>query len=108
MKQSLTKKQTELYEFIKAFIEVRGFPPTVTEMAAHFECFPNSSADQLKALVRKGWIKITPRTSRGLSLIDPVKTIDERALEESVALLNVVMEAYEDARVRIAELETGE
>ena len=108
MKQPLTKKQTELYEFIKAFIEVHGFPPTVTEMAAHFECFPNSSADQLKALVRKGWIKITPRISRGLVLVGTDKSQEVRALDESVALLNVVIEAYEDARTHIAELESGE
>ena len=63
----LTKRQIEILELIKSYIEETGFPPTRAEIAQTFGFrSPNAAEEHLKALARKGAIEITPGASRGI------------------------------------------
>ena len=66
---TLTKRQQEILQFIRQFMEAEGFPPTRAEIsrALGFRSV-NAAEDHLKALVRKGAITMLPGTSRGIRL----------------------------------------
>ena len=53
----LTKRQSEIYEFIGNKIEQRGYGPTVREIGAHFGIrSPNRVFCHLQAIEKKGRI----------------------------------------------------
>lgn len=65
----LTKRQREVYEFIREKIRARGYGPTVREIGAHFEISsPNGVMCHLKALEKKGLINREPNMSRAIML----------------------------------------
>ena len=67
--ETLTPRQTEIFEFIKSEIEFNGYPPTRSEIAKVFGFkSPNAAEDHLKALKKKGAIDIIAGTSRGISV----------------------------------------
>ena len=54
----LTRRQREIYEFIRHKIESRGYGPTVREIGAAFDISsPNGVMCHLKALEKKQMIK---------------------------------------------------
>jgi repressor LexA len=67
MKDELTARQREVYEFLVDFWQTRGYPPSIREVASHFD-FRSTRAvvDHLTALERKGWIRRTPERSRAI------------------------------------------
>ncbi len=67
----LTARQQQILELIRSAIENSGFPPTRAEIATElgFRSI-NAAEEHLQALARKGAIKITPGTSRGIKLCD--------------------------------------
>nr|WP_027313739.1 transcriptional repressor LexA [Balneatrix alpica] len=67
----LTKRQTEVLECIRSYIETTGFPPTRADLARELGFrSPNAAEEHLKALARKGAIEIIPGASRGIRLPD--------------------------------------
>lgn len=65
----LTKRQREVYEFIREKIRARGYGPTVREIGARFEISsPNGVMCHLKALEKKGLITREPNMSRAIML----------------------------------------
>ncbi|MBX3426649.1 MAG: transcriptional repressor LexA [Pirellulales bacterium] len=67
----LTKRQREVYEFIREKIRGRGYGPTVREIGEHFEInSPNGVMCHLKALEKKGIITREPNMSRAIQLSD--------------------------------------
>ena len=79
IKQSvLTKRQAEIFSFIKTHIQYSGFPPTISEIQGQFSFkSPNAVQEHLKALVRKGQIRRNPNQWRGLELMATIKSRDE-------------------------------
>jgi len=76
----LTKRQEEIFEFVKKRI-VGGLPPTVREIGTEFGIrSPNGVMCHLKALEKKGLITRDPRTSRSIYLVEN----GELALEGSI------------------------
>jgi repressor LexA len=70
-KQSLTKRQREVYEFLRDKIMNRGYGPTVREIGTHFNIrSPNGVMCHLKALERKGLIIREQNMSRAIQLAD--------------------------------------
>ncbi len=70
-KVSLTKRQREIYEFLRDKIVNRGYGPTVREIGSHFEIrSPNGVMCHLKALERKGLITREQNMSRAIQLSD--------------------------------------
>jgi repressor LexA len=74
----LTERQQAVLTFVEDFCRLKGYPPTVREVAAHFGVQPRAAADHLAALKRKGYLRREPGLSRGLSLAAPLA---EPALE---------------------------
>jgi repressor LexA len=68
-KHNLTDKQFHILKFIYHAIRDNNLPPTIREIAEHFQLSVGAVQDHLKALVKKGFISITKNTSRGISLI---------------------------------------
>lgn len=67
----LTKRQGEILEFLKGWIEQHGYPPTRIEIAQALGFkSPNAAEDHLKALARKGAIEMISGASRGIRLVE--------------------------------------
>ena len=67
----LTKRQAEILEFLKDWIEEHGYPPTRIGIAQALGFrSPNAAEDHLKALARKGAIEMISGASRGIRLIE--------------------------------------
>jgi len=65
----LTKRQRDVYEFIREKIQGRGYGPTVREIGDHFEISsPNGVMCHLKALEKKGLISREANRSRAIQL----------------------------------------
>lgn len=65
----LTLRQKEIFNFVRAFIRERGYPPSVREIAEHFGIYPRAAFDHLKALEKKGYLKREGSMSRSLELL---------------------------------------
>jgi SOS-response transcriptional repressor LexA len=66
-----TARQARVLHFIARSVAEHGFPPTVREIADHLGInSTNGSTDHLRALARKGMVKVTPITARGMALTD--------------------------------------
>jgi repressor LexA len=71
MDPRLTDRQREVLDFIQAFTEANGVPPTVREIGGRFRVTPRAAFDHLRALERKGYLRrrsTVGRTSRALTL----------------------------------------
>ena len=72
--KSLTRRQREVLDFIRSFLDSQGYPPTVREIAAGTGMSsPRGASKHLLALARKGWILQKPGLSRGIALSPPLR-----------------------------------
>jgi len=70
-KKTLTDRQRSILDFLGAFLEEHGYPPTLREIGAHFGIrSPRGVQDHLEALERKGRIRRRREASRGIELLD--------------------------------------
>jgi len=68
--KGLTKRQREVYEFVLACVENTFRPPTIREIGNHFGMRSTGTVrDNLRALERKGYIRLRPRSARGIELV---------------------------------------
>ncbi len=66
----LTARQRQILNFISEFIEKHKFPPTRSELSAHFGFrSPNAAESHLRALEKKSVIGIERGVSRGIALL---------------------------------------
>lgn len=80
----ITRRQSEVLEFIKLFIGKEGYPPTVREIAEHMDYQSSSTAFHLiEQLVRKGYITKgdSPRT---IQIVGRVNQNDKDELIEEL------------------------
>lgn len=69
----VTARQLEIFNFISAFIDEHGYPPTRHEISDAFNFSSDNAAEQhLRALEKKGAIRITRGISRGIVLLASV------------------------------------
>jgi repressor LexA len=85
--KTLTKRQQEVLDFIASYIDAHAYPPTIREIADHFEISVKGAYDHVKALEKKGKLHIGENRSRTLEIVRKEKT--ERSVVE-VPLLGVV------------------
>lgn len=78
MKQ-LTQRQQEVLGFLTGFIEKNSYPPTVRETAKAFSISIKGAYDHIKALEKKGVIKLQENRSRALEIVS------KKGNDESVA-----------------------
>ena len=71
---TLTETQRNVLRTVIDFIAANGYPPTRVEVAAaHGYRSPNAADEQLRALARKGYIRIAPGTARGIVILKPLE-----------------------------------
>lgn len=69
----LTRRQQEIYNFIREQIVNRGYGPTVREIGGHFNIkSPNGVMCHLKALEKKGLITREQNMSRAIQLTEDI------------------------------------
>lgn len=70
-KRALTSRQDEVYQFIRERSQANRLPPTVREIGERFDISStNGVRSILAALIKKGYIKRSPRLSRGIEILD--------------------------------------
>ncbi len=83
MKQELTARQREIYEFIRKQILQKGCPPTYREIGGHFGIrSTNGVKRSLDALFKKGYLERKPMLSRGLELREVLPQAKSAAYKE--------------------------
>ena len=69
--RTLTDRQQETLDWIKAYLRNNGIPPTRAELAASLGLRDASSVSgHLTALADKGWIELRPKIKRGIRVIE--------------------------------------
>lgn len=72
MNRPLTARQLQVLECIRSFVEATGMPPTRAEIAKKLRFrSANAAEEHLRALARKGAIKLQSGASRGIRLLTP-------------------------------------
>ena len=66
--KNLTKRQSEVLEFIKSFIDSHKYPPTIREIAQNFEISVKGAYDHVKALEKKDVISCDTNRSRAIEI----------------------------------------
>ncbi len=66
--RKLTARQEEILRFIISYIRTNERPPTIRDIADHFEFTVKGAYDHLLALERKGWIDREGKHSRGITV----------------------------------------
>lgn len=67
----LTKRQSQLLDFLRRTIAVQGYAPSLEEMAAHFELSSVGTVHKhLKALEEKGFIRRQWNRSRAIEIVE--------------------------------------
>jgi repressor LexA len=67
--ERLTEKQERVMDFIVEHIDERGYPPTMREIGSRFGFNFPAARGHLRALERKGMIRLVPGRSRGIEVI---------------------------------------
>jgi repressor LexA len=97
----LTKRQREIYEYLKEHINSRGYAPSIVEIGKHFQLSsPGTVHKHLSHLEKKGMIKKQSNSSRAIEVLEeptreysllghiaagkPIEVMDHR---EAIALL---------------------
>lgn len=86
MSRPLTARQQNVYDFIVKTMGEYGYPPTRAEIAKALGFrSPNAAEEHLRALERKGAIRIIRNTSRGIRLPAQETTEGQELSNESTA-----------------------
>jgi len=83
---ALTRRQREIYDFVREFIDARGYSPSLEEIGARFTLSSVATVHKhVQHLVEKGWLRKGLNRSRS---VEPVERASARLLE--LPLLGVV------------------
>lgn len=66
--QNITELQQQTLDEIELFINRRGFPPTIKELAEILGISHASAHERVCRLVRKGYVSREPRKARGITV----------------------------------------
>jgi repressor LexA len=78
--KNLTKRQSEVLDFIKIFIDSHKYPPTIREIAGNFDISVKGAYDHVKALEKKDVISCDTNRSRAIEIRSQEKS------EEMIAI----------------------
>lgn len=69
--EKLSKRQQMIFDFIKSEVEVKGYPPSVREIAKAVDLASSSTVHgHLKRIEEKGYIRRDPSKPRAIEIID--------------------------------------
>ena len=89
--EGLTQSQERLIETIRTLIAEYALPPTVQELANILGMKGASVHEQLGHLVRKGYLRRTPRKARSLEIVDQPPPMSETVLVPIVGTVTAGM-----------------
>ena len=89
-KHSLTEKQDKVLSFVKDHVKKLGFPPTIRDIAEYFSISVKASHDHLKAIAKKGYMKLFPGVARGIELMQPYESEGISSYEEMMHSVQLV------------------
>ncbi|HSP57449.1 MAG TPA: transcriptional repressor LexA [Halomonas sp.] len=102
MPRPLTARQQNVHDFIVKTINEMGYPPTRAEIARALGFrSPNAAEEHLRALERKGVIRMIPGTSRGIRL--PAQEVETAEGAEAPQGLPIIGEVAAGSPVLAAE-----
>ena len=91
--KGLTDRQLQVVNFIKDFTEKYSYPPTVQEIADHFEITIRSVQNHLIALQKKGAISSSEKRCRSIRvLLDTPANADDRDNSARIPVLGKLHE----------------
>jgi repressor LexA len=67
--KGLTQRQHEVFDFIREFIRLNRYPPTIREIATNFRFSVKGSYDHVKALEKKGFLRCHENRSRAIEVV---------------------------------------
>ena len=74
--RDLTSRQQQVLDFIVSSQQARGVPPSLREIAGHFNFRSmTAAADHVRALRRKGFLEGQPRQARSLRSTSPLQRL---------------------------------
>ncbi|MFP4484116.1 MAG: transcriptional repressor LexA [Spirochaetaceae bacterium] len=68
--KTITKRQQEVLDFIKAYIDEHSYPPTIREISDNFGISVKGAYDHVKAIEKKGYIGLNNHRSRTIEVLD--------------------------------------
>ena len=80
----LTPRQRQILNFIQSFVAEHGYPPTVREIAGHFDIDYRAAIDHLRALEKKGSLARSSK-SRGIQVLGPFSAVQRIPVVGKVA-----------------------
>ncbi len=76
----LTRRQREIYEFIREFIQAKGYAPSIAEIGQNFRLTsPATVHKHLQNLAQKGLIKRSWNRSRAIEMVPGADTVGTEA-----------------------------
>jgi len=103
--KAITKRQSEVLSYIKAFIDDHHFPPTIREISEYFSISVKGAYDHVKALEKKAYIRLDNNRSRTIEVLDSDgasdRTIEVPILGNVAAGLPLLAEENRDGSVRV-------
>lgn len=107
-KPALTRRQREIYDFLKDKIIMRGYGPTVREIGTQFGIrSPNGVMCHLKALEKKGLITRESHMSRAIQLSEPLARM-QLPLAGRIAAGRPLLAVEQDEQVDFSNLFNSE
>ena len=104
MARPLTQRQQNVYDFIVKTMQELGYPPTRAEIARALGFrSPNAAEEHLRALERKGAIRMIAGTSRGIRLPAQEAETDTASEEPSSQGLPIIGEVAAGSPILAAE-----
>ncbi len=67
--KAATRRQEEVLDFVKEFLLINKYPPTIREIADHFDLSVMGAYNHVKALSKKGLIRSNSNKSRSIEVI---------------------------------------
>src|SRR5690625_2245991 len=87
--QKLSKRQQMIFDFIKSEVQLKGYPPSVREIAKAVGLASSSTVHgHLSRLEDKGYIRRDPTKPRAIEIID--KTIDSNIPREEARYIPII------------------
>ena len=104
-KPELTRRQKQVYEFLKDRIRNRGYAPSIREIAAHLGVRSSHGVVcHLQALERKGLIARESHTPRAIQLSDPPRPQTSLRLAGEIAAGSPVLSIERSDQIDFASL----
>lgn len=80
-REKLTKKQLQIYSYIKQAIEAKGYPPSIREIAKAVNLKSSSSVGfHLSKIEELGYIKRDPDRPRGIKIVDDCFDLEQKEI----------------------------